>query len=411
MEATVLEILGRTKSGALSIASPSDFVSKSQGAVDARVILESPQTSLYCLDDQQRTALFVETPPSLDPARHPFYYQTQYKHALRLLSISYDTLIRLGGHADYPQNLVLIYSVGRCGSTLLSRAFSRLDDVSSLSEPDAYTQITAMRPKDGSRDDELLQLLESCTRILHKHQSSRRHTLALKFRSFSIQIADLLYKAFPRARSLFLYRNAEAWARSAARAFCAFDPSTQERNARAIQQDFETFERLIPLLPDYISWALKRWFSRGEDINWLKCARNTARFVHSSQVDGPEYLRPFPPMESLAVMWLSVMDRYLQLHARGISMLAVRYETLLSATTPVLRAIFEHCNLPLNQVGLAKVAFAEDSQQGTSLARQRILSIEDVPMSEEHRAQISAILRRHPSIQEANVTVPGTLVV
>jgi hypothetical protein len=62
-------------------------------------------------------------------------------------------------------------------------------------------------------------------------------------------------------------------------------------------------------------------------------------------------------------------------------------------------------------VGLAKVAFAEDSQQGTSLARQRILSIEDVPMSEEHRAQISAILRRHPSIQEANVTVPGTLVV
>ena len=56
----------------------------------------------------------------------------------------------------------MIYSVGRCGSTLLSKVFNQVDTVLSLSEPDVFSQIVGMRNPDRSNDEEVIGLLKAC---------------------------------------------------------------------------------------------------------------------------------------------------------------------------------------------------------------------------------------------------------
>lgn len=41
---------------------------------------------------------------------------------------------------------------------------------------------------------------------------------AIKFRSFSIELGDSLYRHFPNSRNILLYRHAETWTTSAMRA-------------------------------------------------------------------------------------------------------------------------------------------------------------------------------------------------
>jgi hypothetical protein len=351
MQAAVFEIQSKRKAGELSIASLDDFSLLAHGTVDARLVLERPQITLYCLDDKHRRAVFVETPPEVDLTRHAFYYRAQYDYAQRVLAVSYDSLNQLAAKVD-SRNLrpILIYSVGRCGSTLLSRALGCLDEVRSLSEPDVYAQIADMRPKDGSRDGELIQLIRSCTSLLGRTNSGQAGTLAIKFRSFSIAIGDLFHTAFPLAKTLFLYRNAETWASSTARAMSILDGSATAANLG------------------------------------------------------------ISPLMMLTIMWVSVMDRYLDLYAQGVPMLAVRYETLTSFPEPALRTIFEYCDLPLNQVSAAQRAFAEDSQEGSALSRDRVQASRFV-LTADHRLQIKQVLREHSRIQNAEFIVPNTVTV
>src|SRR6185503_4627513 len=148
-------------------------------SVPPEVVLTDPDISLYCLDDENRQALFVQTPAGVDLLRAPFYYLAQYQHAQRLIAVPYDTLHRLADELAEPGNLVLIYSVGRCGSTLISQALKAVDGLLSYSEPDVYTQIAMLRHRNRSRDEEYLRLIGSCTRILRRDAS----TMVLKFRA------------------------------------------------------------------------------------------------------------------------------------------------------------------------------------------------------------------------------------
>ena len=120
----------------------------------------------------------------------------------------------------HDDQLILLYSVGRCGSTLMSEVFNQLDDVVSLSEPDVFTQLLKMRRADGKHDVWLKRLLKTSLLSLMKPMPLKRPLkYVIKFRSFGIELIDLISEMFPHAQNLFMYRNAEDWARSSARAF------------------------------------------------------------------------------------------------------------------------------------------------------------------------------------------------
>jgi hypothetical protein len=365
MEARSLIIEEKLRTWPISVVSPADFRVTDGGAVDPRILLQQPNLSLYCLDFEQRQALFVETPPDCDLSRAPFLYQAQYDAARRLIKVPYETLHRLAADVVIdPSCLILIYSVGRCGSTLVSRAFNEVEGVDSISEPDVFTQMLGHWGANDLDGTEKAELLKSCTLIQCAPGRSRGATCwALKFRSMVIELGDLFYSVFPEARLIFLYRNAAPWGRSFLRLMRVADPT-----APMPLTGGGGFRRAIPRL------ASRESVSR---------------------------------LELLACMWLSVMEKCRAVQRRGIPMFVARYEELNAAPRDVLAAMFAHCGLAANAVGNLEAVLEEDSQAGSPLSR---ASVEEAPVqvSPEHIDALCRLIHEFTPELTADTILPGT---
>jgi len=356
MTARRLVIEDKVRPYPLALVAPDHFRARDAGPVDPSVIVEAPNVSLYCLDPVRREAVFVETDPEVDLAAAPFFFEAQYEAARALITVGFSELHDLADQAPSDhRRLVLVYSIGRCGSTLIGRALARLGGATLLSEPDVFTQLVALRSAspgaDGLAHDEVIHLVRSCARLMltrprlgwlggsQAGRSGGPDVLAVKFRSFVIELADELHAHLPAARVVYAYRHAVAWTRSTLRAFGAYDPSMAHTLAPA--QD--RLGRLVPLL-----------------------ARHRARLG-----------RVLTPVEAMACQWVSQMERAVALRKAGVAMHAVRYEDLSAQPRVQLAALLAHCGLPTgSSVALDRV-LAEDSQAGTALARGRLADLED----------------------------------
>lgn len=372
MEAQRLAIVGRFRGHPVLPVSPDDFEVRDAGTVDARIVLDRPTISLYCIDHPRQRALFVETPPDVDLTSAPFLYQTQFETAQGLIALPYDTLHALADTVRIdPQRLILIYSTGRCGSTLVSHALNQAEGVVSLSEPDVFTQIQALRAAGHLGDDESGALLRSCTLLLcgARPPHGTASAWALKFRSWGIELGDLFFRHFPEAKPIFLYRNGVAWARSLARMGRLFEPE----GAEVGQKMYYAVGPLTPLIAAHMA------------------------------AQQP----PMPTLEVLACMWASVMTRALDLQRQGIPLFAARYEELKVAPREVLAALFSFCGVSPSSSERLERVLGEDSQAGTMLAQaeaQRSSSI----LSKEQAAELERLIRQHAPSLRADTIVPHT---
>lgn len=328
----VLEILEERKEYPVKTASPDDFVCREVGKADASAVVEDPTISLYCFDDAARRAMFVQVPEGVDITAGPFLYMAQYDHARRILAVPYELFHHVAGGIEVRAPLVFIHSTGRAGSTLMSKAFGEMGSVTSLSEPDVYTQAVAMRVS-GGRDDEIRELLAGATRVLFNPAFTQGSSLnVVKFRSFCIEVADLLSAAFPNAGSLFLYRDLAAFIRSRARAFAVLERPPEVARAIMAQQAM-----VVPLL-----------------------AQELKQRVELDRVEG------------LCLLWLSAMQAYARFRQQGIPMLAVRYEELMADPPHVLESILAYLGLPTDRVQSGLRAFERDSQAGSPVSWEEV---------------------------------------
>jgi hypothetical protein len=435
MQAKVFEITGKVKKWDLDLARATDFTTSQPVAGDAGKIIAAPHISLYCLDDEVREAVFVEAPPDVDVSQQAFLFLAQYKNAQRLWKVSYETLHQLAtGMEGCFTRLIPMYSMGRCGGTLVSRALNRLGCVLSLDEPDVYSHIVQMRPNGGSRDVELSKLIFSSTRLLFKPFKPSADTLFLKFRPWCTVLGDLFYKAFPSGKAMFLYRNAETWARSATKSIESVAESSSAEDAadpflnvvRRLDVSNQGGEKLaspgragplqsvpnpLPLLRDYVRREVAHQLSGAEKLHILGLALAQRVPGLRSRCQSPiDYVRPYisaiPSMKLMAAIWLSMLDQYLKLRAQGIPLLGVRYETLVADPERALAAIFQYCGLPTGQVVVAEGAFAEDSQKGTPLSREKVGR---APLAPELVAQLREVLSQYPFAPHPDFVAPGTL--
>ncbi len=372
MDARLLTIESKVREHPVAPVSPDDFQYREGEPVDPRVVLERPTLSLYCLDHANRRAIFVETPPEVDLSAAPFLYQTQYEAAQQLIAVPYDTLLALArdAHVD-PGSIILIYSTGRCGSTLVSHAFNQAEGVASLSEPDVYTQIQALREPDGTNDAEIGDLVRSCTQVLcaASARSGGSTAWALKFRSWGIELGDLFYRNFPEARVIFLYRHAEAWARSFARLTRMFEPGAEPPPPALL----ERFGRLVPLVRRYMA-------------------------THSTQI---------PPIEYVACMWVSVMERCLDLQRQGVPMFAARYEDLKAAPHAVLDAMFAYCGVAASSREALDRVLAQDSQAGTPMSQASVQQ-SGGRLPDDQVVELNRLVREYSPALTPDVIVPHT---
>jgi hypothetical protein len=375
MTATILHIQNKNRTPDPTLVKLEDFDYTEGENIDPLTIVENPNITLYCLDFQNQRAIFVETPRDADLFQSAFFYLAQYEYAQRLIAVPYKELPLLVDRINPTKNpieLILIYSVGRCGSTLLSKVFDRVG-IQSLSEPDVFSQIVGLRNPDKSNDEQITGILKACIYLLAKPTGDKKTSCcAIKFRSFAIELADLIYRAFPDAKSIFLYRNAEDTIKSSIRSF-----GILSKMLPTIKENMNLYSRFIPLLKDY-----------ADDID----------FTDSQAV------------ELYTTLWLSTMQSYLSLHKQGITTCALRYEDLVAQPEQILSDLFQQCGLAIAQVKNGCEAFNRDSQEGSSLSRENTRKNQVEPSdSLEIREKIDNLLKKHPTIKTSDFIVPDTL--
>jgi hypothetical protein len=358
------------------LASLKDFDTSDGGKVNPNVVLENPCLSLYCLDDVDKQAIFVELPPEVDLTKAPFVWQAQYDRASRLIAVPYETFTHLANTLPEVTQPIFVYSTGRSGSTLISHVFNESKVVASLSEPDAASQFVRLRMGGNYQEAELCHLAQSTLRFLFKsYHTPEIQAHALKFRSEALRVMDFYQAAFPQGKNLFLYRDAMGFAASVYRIFKSVG------------------------VPEYSS--VNDWLSRNEtNFQW--------DFSHLRAYldDGCEQISS---LEDLTVWWIAHMEFYLAQVERGVPVLAVRYADLIQNQADVLKAVFAYCDLPLGVVQQGLKAFDRDAQAGTILARENPKEGNKLKLTEEEIESITAVLQRHPVLKTADFTVPETL--
>ncbi|MGD0058709.1 MAG: hypothetical protein ABSD58_04755 [Verrucomicrobiia bacterium] len=350
-----------------------DFTLREDGTDDTAQLLTRPDLSLYCFDLERKEAVFVSTPPEIDLEDAPFYYHAQFRHAQAVFAVDFGTFLKLSARIAPPDTLVMIHNIGRCGSTLLSKAFSQLESCTSYSEPDCFTQIAFWRKVDDPRDELWKSLLPACMNFIFCHASSHRPSRAIvKFRSGCLNLLDLFLEGFPDAKHLFLYRNCESWVASLIGlrrrrhpiTLLTREESIKNRyyhNGRCVDQSMFPFDRL----PEMLTWS--------EDlaVSWL--------------------------------MYLELVTKIQQSHPGRL--LPVTYEDLATNGETCLRRIFTHCDLPQDRLADSLKTFDHDSQAGTGFARVEANAGSKRQLSESDRAQMRSILSMHPFIHDPQYTI------
>jgi hypothetical protein len=307
MEAITFEIFSKWRERPFAIAYVDDFDLREQGRVPASEILSNRNISLYSLDLEEKRAIFVETPPSVDLSAAPFYFVAQFDHAIRVLTISFETMIKLAKSIVIDEErLVFVHSTGRAGYTLASKIFDQVAGVISISEPDALMLMLIARFSNPGNEEELIPLLDAVVRLLCKETAEK--AWVIKVRSYVIELADWLDKLYPQAKNLFLYRDAEQYLLSAMRTIMRSEGKTAEAIRESEIRRRADMGILIPLVNSY------------DPDN------------HLSTTD------------ILTLMWLSVMQRVVWLHEKGVEMLAIRYASWKSAPLETAVSMLTYCN-------------------------------------------------------------------
>lgn len=371
MKAKLLEITRKQRQNPLDCVAPADFATSPSGDVDAALLLQNPAITLYCLDSARRSALFVETAADLDLAQAPFFYQAQYEHALRLYEVPWETLHALADTATFDGGkVVLVYSVGRTGSTLVNAALNALQGVVGIAEPDVFTQLVALRDFNGSNDEEIGRLVRSCLRLLCKAtaQVSQPAGWVVKLRSFGIELGDLFHVQCPGTRNVFLYRDLPSWMQSAGRAF-----ATSEDDLALRQSVQATLSAMVPFV--------------------------------ARHVEGQGALLSLSALGAHA--WIATMERYLDLHAQGVPMLALRYADIVTAPRAVLQQLIDYCGFAHLDTGPVFAVLERDSQAGSTLSREALAGRE-FTLSAEGQAEVAQLLAARPALHSGQCLLPST---
>ena len=366
MRALIHPIRDRFKDVDIRPGGIADFTLAPPEDVDAE-ILADPSWSLYSLDVANAEAVFVELPPGADLAQAPFVGVMQFRTAVRAAVAPLAALEILASLAGPQSPPALVYSMGRCGSTLLNAMLNASGTLWSLSEPWAIDTILIGEARLGRA--RAVTLLRAAAAVLARPPAARRgRRLAMKFRASTLFSAPSLDEAFPGAANVFLYREAIGWARS------------RERLRGIIFRQIGTQPIRSPPVgaqsagsPNYF-----RILGAGADVARLG---RIFGFDPNSATDA----------QALAASWAAFLEGLDAMRLAGMKAFALRYDDLLNDRRALAR-LFAHLHAPLPSETALAAILGLDSQAGTSIARDASAGA----LSPAQIAEFLHILARHP---------------
>jgi len=230
----------------MSISQPTDFVLEAGRPVERSRMFDA-DVSPYCFDLGAECLFCVSTP---DITGATFFYQAQRQRARSVIKVPFDAL------PEASRSPALIFSIGRCGSTLLHKAFEAAG-ARTVSEPDYFTQAALS----GRNSPALRNAIGQATQLLP-------YSL-IKLRAECNNAALLVAGAFRAPRVMFILRDPVDWAASVRRVSQNATPGGTAAMLRAFLAGLDDlsrhydvrichYEDLRSLSPDYVN-ALLTW--------------------------------------------------------------------------------------------------------------------------------------------------------
>ncbi|XP_035686426.1 uncharacterized protein LOC118422778 [Branchiostoma floridae] len=176
------------------------------------------QLSVYSFDLNRRVLGLVKVREGVDIRKKSFLYQAQRESAEELLLLPFDVLPAvedaLAESLSGVKNIFL-HSTGRCGSTLMCKGLDVMSQIQAVSEPDIFTLIfehicTRDVPLTSEETEEAVMLLKHSITLLNfwlLQNDPSRTVICYKPRSVAVLVAELMQKAVPEAKTIFLYRD------------------------------------------------------------------------------------------------------------------------------------------------------------------------------------------------------------
>lgn len=372
MFATSFEIIGKKRPDPVGLVDIKDFELRESGQFAASEILANDHITLYAFDFENGQAIFVDGASPDELSQAPFYYQAQYESAIRVVTLSFETMIGLAQSVTLDdRKLIFIQSMGRCGSTLASKLLAQLPGVINMSEPDTLTQLIIARFTQPDKQAEMKMLLDATVRLLCK--APVQTAWVIKGRSWVIELGDWLHELYPRAKTIYLYREAESWINSNLSAFIDVAGKTPEEFR---QMEIE---------------------SRG----WMKF------FVPSIARYDPDQHLTATGLTTL--MWLDNVERYMDWHKAGIEMLAIPYANWKLDARQTAVSMLEYCGHRPDDLSAIEDTLSKDSQAGSVVAQDTVQKNKSNISSILDRAEMNRFLQNHPYIHSPNFEVANSL--
>jgi hypothetical protein len=321
------------REGPIRVVAPSDFVTEPGPEIDPTLVLENPRFTVYCFDPKNDAVLFVESgdPEAVD--RSPFYYQGQIQTAVGLVSMPLEIFHRIAQEIPLPpKGLIFVHSVGRCGSTLISKVLQAVPSVHSLSEPDDLTQIALELNSHRNTTGQVTELMRSSIRWRCKSRRGPSPSfVAIKPRSEVMTLVEQFGELFPSAKHFFLYRNALSWLKTIFRNIPDdYDPDNLETNLRLETE----WARLLPLVSSH----------------------RTER-------------KPMNLIQIRVLGWITCVEGYHRLLEMAVPCCAAKFEDLVDNPIPILEDFFAFCGIESVDWDGIKEVLSRDSQAGTIFDR------------------------------------------
>lgn len=373
MSATIYQITGRNRELDAALVNFSEFQVDDGRTVPAQIVIDEAGWHPYCLDDANRRMIFTKIDPEIDMSREVFMYMRQFSDAEQLLAIPYDKLPELAAQVKMPETLVFIFSIGRCGTTLLNQIFNEIEGAYSLSEPDIPTVLFHMRAQAPQREEEYKMLIETST-CLQIHATAQNHIpiFGMKFRSQATGLVDLYNQTFPDAKNIFMYRNTGNWMAS--------------------------FYRMFKRYFDTTSFTVEELMNLGI-VDILLSRQNIERYIPLNGSHLPIHLE-----EILVCMLLDYMEHYQASFESGMTWFALHYEQLLADKEKNLKSLFEFCNISSEHLAEALHGFDQDAQRGTTFSQAN--EEESAINYDEQLERFETTLRKHSSFKTLNFLLP-----
>jgi hypothetical protein len=332
------------------------------------IVLNEPGWTLFCFDVRNAQAIFLDNGEGVDLSKAPFCGYVQYEQAKRLALVPFSDLIALSEKIADPTNVVQLFNIGHCGSTLLHHVFNRVPGVWCISEPSCFFNLAMERDKIDDQDMRLL--MRAGMRFLTRFSgAAEADMIIVKHYSQLNPLFKPMHEAAPNTRSLFLYRDGKSW------------PNSHYHFIQKIG-----LSMIIP--PDR------------REFQWWILSGNASRHEIEGIVDLNADVVTFDCV--VAVCWALHMKLYLQAINDGLPILAVRYNELNGDRIKTIGRIFDYVGIPTAFASATLDAFDADSHQGTRTARDK----SELNFDEENYQRLAKIYAHARVATDPNLILP-----